>query len=121
MSIPGKDLTKEAPASPHKRVGGYVILARLADKARAEFMGGEIGEYHTDCPLDHMLLDWKGVKYADMKEKIVAGADNDALAEFLDANGTAKTPVEISEYTGRLDAHDGHHGKSLAKLRGSMD
>ena len=71
MSTKAKDLTKEAPASPKSRVGGYIILARLADKARAEFMGGNIGEYHTDCPLDHMLLDWKGVHYSDVKKLIV--------------------------------------------------
>ena len=52
-----KDLTKEAPASPASRVGGYLILARLADKARARFLGGNGGEYHTDCPLDHALLE----------------------------------------------------------------
>ena len=61
MSTQTLDLTKTAPASPKKRVGGYVILARMADKARADFLGGNLGEYHTDCPLDHMLLDWKGV------------------------------------------------------------
>lgn len=52
MNTPSKDLTKEVPASPAGRVGGYVILARLADKARAEFLGGNVGEYHTGCPLD---------------------------------------------------------------------
>ncbi len=44
MSTQAKDLTKDAPASPKSRVGGYVILARLADKARADF--GASAEYH---------------------------------------------------------------------------
>ena len=103
MSTTGKDLSKEAPASPHKHVGGYVILARLADKARAEFLGGNIGDYHTDCPLDHMLLDWKGVQYAAVKEKIVAGADDEAIAEFLNASGTPKTAEEISEWSDGME------------------
>ena len=103
MSTQAKDLTKEAPASPSDRVGGYVILARLADKARADFLGGNIGEYHTDCPLDHMLLDWKGVPYTDIKKEIVNGAENDALAKFLDASGTRKTPDEIKSWSDSMD------------------
>ena len=103
MSTQAKDLTKEAPASQSSRVGGYVILARLADKARADFLGGTLGEYHTDCPLDHMLLDWKGVPYTDIKQEIVGGADDQALAKFLDANGTEKTPEEIEGWSDSMD------------------
>ena len=103
MSIQAKDLTKEAPSSPSDRVGGYVILARLADKARADFLGGNIGEYHTDCPLDHMLLDWKGVPYADIKKEIVGGADDEALAKFLDGSGTQKSQEEIKTWSDSMD------------------
>ena len=104
MSTQAKDLTKEAPVSPAQRVGGYVILARLADKARADFMGGKIGEYHTDCPLDHMLLDWKGVPYADIKKQIVGGAEDEALAKFLDETGTPKSPAEIEAWSASMAA-----------------
>ena len=103
MNTQAKDLTKEAPASPAKRVGGYVILARMADKARAEFLGGDVGEYHTNCPLDHMLLDWKGVTYDEVKKEIVNGADDEKIAAYLDAQGTAKTPDEIKAFSDSLD------------------
>ena len=103
MSTQAKNLTKEAPASPSDRVGGYVILARLADKARAAFLGGNIGESHTDCPLAHMLLDWKGVPYADIKKEIVGGAENEALAKFLDANGIQKSEQEIKSWSDSMD------------------
>ena len=98
-----KDLTKEAPVSPASRVGGYVILARLADKARADFLGGNLSDYHTDCPLDHMLLDWKGIPYADIKKEIVGGADDEALAKFVDANGTKKSPEEVKAWSDSLE------------------
>ena len=104
MSTQAKDLTKVPPASPAKRVGGYAILARLADKARADFLGGNIGEYHTDCPLDHMLLDWKGVPYAEVKEQIVGGADDEALAAYLDSHGTKKSPEDIAAWSDSMDA-----------------
>lgn len=103
MSTKAKDLTKEAPASPAQRVGEYVILARLADKARAAFLGGNLGEYHTDCPLDHRLLDWKGVSYDEIKEQIVAGADDETLAEYLDNHGIPKTPEEIEEWSDGME------------------
>ena len=95
MSTRAKDLTKEAPASPAQRVGGYFILARLADKTRAEFLGGTVGEYHTDCPLDHMLLDWKGIPYEDVKSEIVKGADDEALAAYLHAG-----KIEVEPWLG---------------------
>ena len=104
MTTSAKDFTKEAPTSPSDRVGGYAILARLADKARASFLGGNLSDYHTDCPLDHMLLDWKGVPYADIKKEIVGGADDDALAKYLDAHGTKKTPEEIAAWSDSMDA-----------------
>ena len=104
MSTQTLDLTKTPPASPKKRVGGYVILARMADKARADFLGGNIGEYHTDCPLDHMLLDWKGVEYADVKEAIVRGADNEKIAALIDSKGTPKTPEEIKAWSDSMEA-----------------
>jgi len=103
MTTEAKDFTKEPPASPSDRVGGYVILARLADKARASFLGGNLSDYHTDCPLDHMLLDWKGVPYADIKKEIVAGADDEALAKYLDAHGTKKSAEEIEKWSDSME------------------
>lgn len=103
MSTQTLDLTQTAPASPKHRVGGYVILARMADKARADFNGGDVGEYHTDCPLDHMLLDWKGVEYSDVKEAIKSGADDEKIAALLDSKGTAKTPDEIKAWSDSME------------------
>lgn len=102
MSTTAKDLTKEAPISAGHRTGGYVILSRLADKARAAFMGGNVGEYHTDCPLDHMLLDWKGVSYDEVKQEIVNGATDDQLVSYLGAHGNEKTPEEIKTWSDSL-------------------
>ncbi len=104
MSNQTLDLTKTAPASPKKRVGGYVILARMADKARAEFLGGNIGEYHTDCPLDHMLLDWKGVGYADVKAAVTSGADDTKIAALIESKGTPKTPEEVKTWSDSMEA-----------------
>ena len=103
MNTTPKDLTKDAPASPASRVGGYVILARLADKARADFLGGNVGEYHTGCPLDLYLLDWKGVSYDGIKQEIVKGADDRALATYLDTHGQPKTREEVEAWSASME------------------
>jgi hypothetical protein len=98
MSYNAKDLTKQAPASPRQRTGGYVILSRLTDKARADIVG-KIGDYHTDCPLDHFLLDWKGVDYASVRKALEAGATDEDIARHLDSHGTQKSPEEIKAWS----------------------
>src|SRR5947208_12013522 len=82
--VTGKDLTKEAPRSPRIRVGGYAILGRTIDKCRA-LVAGDIGEYHFDCPLDNMLIGFKGVKGEDFKAQIEQGASDQEMVEWLNA------------------------------------
>ena len=118
MNTIAKDLTKQAPVPPSSRVGGYVILARLADKARAEFLGGNIGDYHSACPLDLYLLDWKGVPYDEIKREIVAGADDQALAAYLDSHGLPKTHAEVEAWSDAMEQasmySDPQKGESFA-------
>jgi len=89
----GKDLTKESPRSPRIRVGGYAILGRTLDKCRA-LVGGNIGEYHFDCPLDNMLFGWKGIKGDDFKAVVEGGARDEEIARWVDEHGTRKTEEE---------------------------
>jgi len=100
--IQAKDLTKEAATSPRHRTGGYAILARMADKARAD-IAGTIGDYHTNCPLDRMLLDWKGVDYAGVRKALEEGATDEEIARNLDTHGTRKSPEEIRAWSDGMD------------------
>ncbi|MDQ2868036.1 MAG: DUF5069 domain-containing protein [Verrucomicrobiota bacterium] len=102
MNEQGKNLTEETPRSPHTRVGGYVILGRTIDKCRA-LLWGDIGEYHFDCPLDNMLFDFKGIKGGDFKKQVEAGADDAAIALWVDDNGTPKTDAEKSAWCDEMD------------------
>lgn len=97
-----KDLTKQAATSPRQRTGGYAILARMTDKARAD-IAGQMGDYHTDCPLDHMLLDWKGVEYAGVRQALEGEASNEEIAAYLDAHGTPKTPEEVRAWSDSIE------------------
>ncbi len=95
--IPAKDLSTEAPRSPYDRLGGYDILARAIDKCRAD-LAGTIGEYHTNCPLDRHLFDWKGTDYDTFRALVASGADDEAVAKFVNETGTPKSAEEISEW-----------------------
>lgn len=99
-----KDLSKEPPRSPRQRIGGYAILARAIDKCRAD-VRGTIGEYHTDCPLDHLLLDWKGVAYPPFRAEIIAGSTDEEIAEFFDENGVEKSAAEIAAWSDQTEAY----------------
>ena len=102
MTIQSKDLTKVAATSPRHRTGGYAILSRMTDKARAD-IAGTMGDYHTDCPLDHMLLDWKGVEYAPVRAALESGASDEDIAVFLDAHGKTKTPEEVQQWSDGME------------------
>jgi len=97
------DLTKEPPRSPRIRLGGYVILARTTDKCRAS-LGGNIGEYHFDCPLDNMLFGFKGVVGDDFKAKIATGATDEEMVTWMDSHGVPKTPEEIKGWADGMEA-----------------
>jgi len=102
MITNSKDLTKQAATSPRHRTGGYALLSRMTDKARAD-IAGTISDYHTDCPLDHMLLDWKGVGYTAVRQALEAGASDEEIARHLDTHGAPKTPEEICAWSDGVD------------------
>ena len=99
----GKDLTKESPRSPRIRVGGYAILGRTLDKCRA-LVGGNVGEYHFDCPLDNMLFSFKGVKGDDFKAQIENGASDQEMVEWLNRSREKKTENEITRWGEKVEA-----------------
>lgn len=98
-----KDLSKEAPTSPRVRTGGYAILARMADKGRAD-IAGTVGDYHFDCPLDNYLFGFKGVKGSDVRVLLENGATNEEIAAWLDANGEPKTEAEKTAWSDQVEA-----------------
>ncbi len=97
----GKDLTVEAPRSPHANMGGFVIIARTIDKCRA-LLWGNIGEYHFDCPLDNMLFGLKGIKGDDFKQFVETGATDEEIVEWVKNNGVPKTEDEIKAWSEKV-------------------
>jgi hypothetical protein len=101
--IISRDLTKEPPHSPRERIAGFVIASRAIDKCRAD-LAGTPGEYHYDCPLDNLLFSFKGITGEQFKTAVQASTDYEEVGVWLQANGTAKTPVEIKTWSDETEA-----------------
>ena len=99
-----KDLRKEPPRSPRARIRDYAILARIIDKCRAE-LAGMSGDYHYDCPLDHMLFMFKGITSADFKREVARGCEDEQIGLWVDDQGVPKTPEEIKAWSTRIEAY----------------
>lgn len=93
-----KNLTKEAPRSPHVKLGGFVILARAIDKCRAE-IANKKGEYEFNCELDRYLFDFMATDAQNFKIEVSKDATDDELVDFVKKSGNQKTDKEISEWS----------------------
>ena len=88
------NLTQRPPRSPRVRLGGFVILPRMIDKARAT-KAGKNGEYNYGCPLDANVLDFLGVEANALKAQIDNGLGDGEIFAWLMAN--AKKPRSAQE------------------------
>ena len=105
MSTPiiDRDLTKQAPHSPRERIGGFAIASRTVDKCRAS-LAGTLGEYHYDCPLDNVLFSFKGINGEQFKAAVRTAKTYDELGDWLQVNGTKRTPAEIKAWSDGVEA-----------------
>ena len=55
INLSTPDLTKFPPRSPRTRLGGFVHLPRLIDKARA-VAAGKGGDFPYNCPIDQRFF-----------------------------------------------------------------
>ena len=89
------NLVKYPPRSPRTRLGGFVHLPRLIDKARATAAGTN-GDYHYDCPIDAHFWAFAGIKPAAFMKQVKAGKGDGGLLAYVLANAKPKrTASEI--------------------------
>jgi hypothetical protein len=80
------DLTRQPPRSPYERLGGYVWLPRLIDKARA-YAAGTLGDYHyVDCPMNAHLLHFLGIDSDRMASVIAERPTDEQVWHWVDAH-----------------------------------
>lgn len=88
------DLTTQFPRSPRFVLGGYIVAARALDKCRS-VVAGTNGEYHFDCPLDNFFFEFTEIKSEDFQAFVETGADDDAVAKWIQENAKEHTTEEI--------------------------
>jgi hypothetical protein len=106
------DLRRAYPRSAHERLGGYMHLARMIDKARA-LRAGTIGDYIYPCPLDQRLLQFLGIS-ADRFLEAVTDRDDAGMVEWVHASAKSRTADELAAFdrtiepsADRLDREEG--------------
>jgi hypothetical protein len=101
--IHAPDLTQRPPRSPRCRLGGFVLLPRMLDKARATAAGKQ-GEYHYNCPIDQHILNFLGLDPEALMTEIKAGkGDGEILEWALAAAKHKRAPWEIEQWSAYHD------------------
>lgn len=97
------DLTRHPPRSPRVRLGGFVHLPRLLDKARA-FAAGRQGEYIYPCPMDERLFAFTGVNADAFLDAVKSGKSDSAMLAWLQDNmSPRRLPHEILAWSDWLE------------------
>jgi hypothetical protein len=103
MKTKGPDLTQRPPRSPRVRLGGYAILPRVLDKARATLIGKN-GEFHFNCPLDQHFFDFAGIDSLKLKEELASGkGDWDILQWIKSSSTTQPSTIDILAWSAYQD------------------
>ena len=93
------NLTQRPPRSPRVRLGGYTILPRLLDKARA-VIAGTAGEYKYNNPNDGHFFRFTGVEPDALFEQVKNGAGDWDMLLWVNENAPFKrTALEIQQWS----------------------
>lgn len=112
------DLTVHPPRSPRVRLGGFVHLPRLLDKARA-FAADRNGDYIYPCPLDQRLLAFMGISSEAFLAAVKQGhSDSAMLAWIMENLSPQRLPHEIlawSEWLEQVAPGDAQRHENFAR------
>jgi hypothetical protein len=100
MSFTAPDLTQRPPRSLRVRLGGYVILPRLLDKARAS-VAGKLGEYrYKGTGLDRHFFLFTGIDHDAFTAQVATGASDSEMLAWIQANAKhQRAPWEIAQWS----------------------
>src|SRR3954452_3649412 len=97
-----RDLRKTPPRSPRETLGGFVIAARMLDKARADILGIN-GEYNFyPCGLGAYFWKFTGLDHTKFKEFAVTGASDQEADRWIRENATQKDPKAIIKWNNEM-------------------
>jgi hypothetical protein len=105
-------MQKLRPRSPYEKLGGYVHLPRLIDKAKLHRKGLLDGYNYKTVGFDKHLLAFLRIK-GDAFEEIASELDEDEkILDWVKANGAKHSPEEIEHWNQTMIAR---HPDTAAK------
>src|SRR4051812_3590434 len=97
------NLNQRPPRSPRVRLGGYVLLARIVDKGRAD-LAGTAGEYKYNNPIDHHWFGFTGITAEQLREQLASGKGDGEILKWIEENAShRRTPWEIQQWSAWLN------------------
>ncbi len=96
------DLTIHAPRSARVRLGGYVILARMLDKCRAQLLSKN-GDYHYGCPLDLRWCEFTSIAPPALQAQVAKHRSDGELLTWIQSQ-TTRAPYEIELWSADREA-----------------
>src|SRR3954451_20965575 len=103
QAVSAPNLAQRPPRSPRVRLGGYVMLARILDKGRAD-IAGTAGEYKYNNPMDHHFFRFTGVTAEALKTEIAKGkGDGEILSWIQETAPHKRNPWEIAQWASWLN------------------
>ncbi len=97
-----RDLRKTPPRSPRQALGGFVIAARMLDKARADLLAIN-GEYNFyPCGLGAYFWKFTGLDAMKFKDFVASGASDDEVDQWLRDNAAAKDKKAIIKWNNEM-------------------
>ena len=93
------NLTQRPPRSVRVRLGGYVTLARIIDKGRAD-LAGMAGEFKYNNPIDHHWFRFTGITAEQLKAELATGKGDGEMLAWIEEKTTPKRmPWEIQQWS----------------------
>lgn len=90
------------PKSPHEKTGGIVYFGRMVEKIQLLAAGDLPPDLHANLGkgFDERCVDFLGVKYDALRDKVVEGLNPQQALEWCFANGTRPTDEQIEVWNG---------------------
>ena len=99
----GPDLTQRAPRSPRVRLGGYAMLPRVLDKARAA-LSGQAGDYKYGNPMDQHFFGFTGIAQEALLQQVKTGASDWDILLWVNTHAQPqRAPHEVRAWSAYLE------------------
>src|SRR6185295_6171066 len=107
--------TKLLPRSPYDRLGGYVHLPRLIDKAKLHRQGLLNGYNYKTVGFDKHLLAFLKLNPDAFEEAANRLDEDNAILQWIEKNGAKHSPEEIEQWNQAMVSR--HPDSAVKKAR----